>query len=202
MKSLRFQVIKPDGNETHYIDLKNRHDRIDGPGFKMGFDGEDVWASADSTFDGDPRLYHNFYFYFLAMPFLLADDAIQYSKAEPITFEEQTYPGIKITCKDGVGPADEYYLHYDPRFYRMRWLGYKLGGSAIEKTGNINWIRYEDWQYLERLYMPQSITWYKMENGQITEPWNTVEFDSVIINSHRHRAGVLEKPVGAIVLAE
>ena len=69
--------------------------------------------SKDKTaYEGNPKFYYNLMFYFYAMPFILADDGIKYTDAEPLVFEGKSYPGIKISYEAGVGesPEDEYVI--------------------------------------------------------------------------------------------
>ena len=202
MEALSFQVIQPDGNETHFIDLKSRKDRIEGPTYQLGFDGNDIWVSSDSTYEGNPDIYHNLCFYFFAMPFVLSDNGIKYEQAQPLVFEGQQYPGLKISFEKGIGssPNDEYFLHYDPRNYRMAWLGYTFTYFENEKSTHINWVRYDDWEWNNKILFPKSITWYNTINGEITEPRNSISFDSISINSYIPYQYNFEKPKEALVI--
>ena len=96
----------------------------------MGFDGNQVWLDEenDGDYKGNPKFYYNLYFYFYAMPFILADDGINYKDAEPLVFEGKTYPGIEITYNNGVGetPEDRYILYYNATTFNMEWLGYTV----------------------------------------------------------------------------
>ncbi|MEO1259460.1 MAG: DUF6503 family protein [Bacteroidota bacterium] len=202
MEALSFQVKKNDGKETHFIDLKSRRGRIEGPTYKLGYDGKDIWVSADSIYEGNPDMYHNLYFYLFAMPFVLSDDGIEYEQAPPILFNGQQYPGLKISFKKGIGnsPNDEYFLHYDPRTYRMAWLGHTFTYFEKEKSPHINWIRYDDWQWNNKILLPKSITCYNAINGEITGPSNNISFDSISINAYIPYQYNFEKPKRALVI--
>ena len=115
MKSLEFTMKKPDGDEITTTDLKNRSSLIEMPNHMVGFDGETVWLKNKDTvqYKGNPKFYNNLMFYFYAMPFILADDGINYEDVDPLVFEDKIYPGIKISYESGVGesPEDEYILY-------------------------------------------------------------------------------------------
>jgi len=140
--------------------------------------------------------YHNLMFYFYAMPFVLADDGINYSAAKALEFEGKSYPGIRISYNDGVGVSskDEYFLHYDADTKQMAWLGYTVTYRSGEKSDKINWIRYNDWQEIEGLALPKSLSWYKVEDGKITEVANTRNFEDVVIEDTSKPADFYAKP--------
>lgn len=202
MKALTYQIVKKAGNETHYIDLQNRRDRVEGVNFKMGYDGEKVWLEAEEDYKGNPGFYHNLMFYFYAMPFVLADDGIIYSEAEPLEFEGRSYPGVKIAYEANVGasPDDEYFIHYDPETYQMSWLGYTVTYHSKEKSEKVNWIRYDDWKTYKGLVLPASISWFKVEEGALIEPRNTVQFDEIVLSEEVHSDDVFALPEGAEIV--
>ena len=104
------------GEEAHTVDLWRRKTVINSPKYSMGFDGTNVWVSEkdSSTYKENKSFYYNLFFYFYAMPFVLADNGIIYSEADPITFDGVSYPSVKIFFKANVGtpPDDNYILYY------------------------------------------------------------------------------------------
>ena len=201
-ETLKFLVNTPDGVEAHFVDLRNNRDRVEGTGYAMGYDGRSVWMSADTTFNGDPAIYHNLYSFFFNMPFLLANKGGRFSDVDPIVFGGLEYPGIKVTLEENINPGfgKEYFIHYSPLSYRMNWLGYTTNNGMKSPTPQINWVRYEDWFYTERLVLPELISWYKYENGELTEPKYQVAFNEVEIGRGGCNAGIFEKPEDAIVV--
>lgn len=202
MKAMSYEMVKEPKNETHYVHLKDRRGRADGANFQIGYDGKELWVVADTSYKGNPAFYHNLMFYFYAMPFVLADDGIVYSEAEPITFEDKTYPGILISYNDDVGisPKDEYILHYDPETYEMTWLGYTATYFTQEKKKEFSRIRYNDWSTFNGLLLPNSITWYTVEEGKIIEPRNTRTFVNVQVSETAHPDSIYAKRAGAEVV--
>ncbi|MEO9806537.1 MAG: DUF6503 family protein [Reichenbachiella sp.] len=204
MKSLSYEIVGEEMNEKQMIHLHDRRERIEAANFVTGYDGENIWLETDTTYSGDPVFYHNLMFYFYAMPFVLADEGIIYSEADELSFEDKSYPGIKISYNAGVGMSaqDEYFLHYDPETYQMEWLGYTVTYFSKEKSPDIRWIRYNDWQTLEELILPKSMTWYKSEEGVITEPKGAAEFEKVLISESTFDDSLFKKTKGAVVVEQ
>lgn len=196
MKTLSFTLK----NEEHTTDLHSRKTVVNSPEYSLGFDGKEVWMNQqDSTaFKGNPEFYYNLYFYFYAMPFVLADDGIVYSETEPLIFEGITYPGIKISYKANVGtsPDDNYFIFYHPETKQMAWLGYTVTFFSKEPTDAYKIIRYNDWENVNGLLLPKSITWYaKDENGQPRKPAKEpIQFKMPLLSEASLADSFYEKP--------
>jgi hypothetical protein len=163
------------GNETHVIDLKSRKSLITSENYALGFDGNQPWLQqTDSTsFKGNKGFYYNLFFYFYAMPFVLADEGIVYEESKPLVFEGITYPGIKISYKANIGssPDDNYYVYYNPETYQMEWLQYSVTFFSKKPSSKVNTIRYNDWTHVDGFLLPNTLTWYKKDaEGNISEP--------------------------------
>ncbi|MEO9966282.1 MAG: DUF6503 family protein [Reichenbachiella sp.] len=204
MRAMSYEITGEEGNEKQQIDLRNRRERIEATNFATGFDGTNIWLDADSTYEGNPVFYHNLMFYFYAMPFVLADEGINYAPADTLTFEDKKYPGFKITYQSNVGisPEDEYYLHYDAESYQMTWLGYTVTFFSKEKSKEVRWIRYNQWQEIQGLVLPEALTWYKYDNNQLTEPRGTAEFVNVMISEKAFADSIFSKPEEAVFVLE
>ena len=167
----------------------------------MGFNGKDVWLDEGEkgTFKGNPSFYHNLFFYFYAMPFVLSDDGITYEKIAPLTFEGVDYPGYKMSFKASVGssPDDNYKLYYNPKTYQMEWLAYTATFMTKKPSDKFNLIRYNNWNTVNGLILPKEITWYKVgENGVPTEPARpATEFKKAMISKAKLADSFYEKPV-------
>ncbi len=163
------------GTEVHTIDLHSRKTAVHNSGYSLGFNGKDIWLSEkDSvTFKGNKDFYHNLYFYFYAMPFVLADDGIIYEEIKPIVFEGKQFPGYKISFKANIGtsPDDNYYVYYNPATFQMEWLGYTVTFYSKKPSEKSNLIRYQQWETVNNMLLPKEITWYqKDDNGNPTAP--------------------------------
>ena len=142
-------------------------------------------------------------FYFYAMPFVVADDGIIYSKMEPLEFEGVNYPGIRISYESDIGfsPEDEYFIYYNASTNEMAWLGYTVTYFTKEKSKDVHWIRYDDWGDHNGLRLPNSLSWYKYENGLPTEFRNEVEFTNISVTENELSEEVFAKPVRADYVA-
>jgi len=204
LKGMSYEIVKEPENEKQIIDLADRRERITGSNFIMGYDGDDYWIEADTSYKGNPVFYKNLMFYFYAMPFVLADEGIIYSVAKPLELDGQSYPGIAISYKSdvGVSPEDEYFIHYDPRDYKMAWLGYTVTYFTKEQSKQIKWIKYDDWQSVNNVILPKSLAWYKLdENGMPVEERNRLVFDKLRITTDPFTDAVFSKTNNAKIVS-
>jgi hypothetical protein len=163
------------GEEAHTSDLQTRKIVINSPKYSLGFDGKEIWLDQEdaTAFKGNKDFYYNLYFYFYAMPFVLADDGIIYEKTADLIFENTNYPGYKISFKANIGTSsnDTYKVYYNPKTYQMEWLAYTVTFKAKEPNNEYHIIKYNKWENVNGLMLPSEITWYKMdEKGTTTEP--------------------------------
>ena len=132
------------------------------------------------------------------MPFVLADDGIEYAETTPIEFEGKKYPGIKISYKANVGtsPDDNYFVYYNPETYQMEWLAYTVTYFSKKPSTKTNIIRYNDWTDVNGFLLPKSLTWYKKdENGKVTEPARKpTEFTLPLVSQGQLEDSFFEKP--------
>ncbi|MFS4456635.1 DUF6503 family protein [Maribacter sp. 2304DJ31-5] len=199
-RTLTFDLPKPDAPETHTIALSSRKEKIASPKVTMGYDGDGVWVLDEKkAYKGDAAFYHNLMFYFYAMPFVLADNGINYGDTENLEYEGKSYPGIRISYNSGIGasPKDEYYLHYDPETHQMAWLGYTVTYGSGEKSDNVRWVRYNDWQSVAEVKLPKSISWHNYEGRTIKESRNTVTFENVTLSEKARPDSFYAKPDNA-----
>lgn len=149
------------GKEIHTIDLHSRKTIINTPTYSLGFDGEAVWLDEieKGTYKGNPTFYYNLYFYFYAMPFVLADTGIIYEKIADLVFEGTTYPGYKISYKANIGtsPDDNYRVYYNPKTYQMEWLAYTVTFTSKEANNDYHFIKYNSWENTSGLLLPKKL---------------------------------------------
>ena len=186
------------GEEAHTVDLHSRKTVITSPTYSLGFDGENIWVSDTTLYKKDPKFYYNLYFYFYAMPFVLADDGIVYSEAKEIEFEGKKYPGIKISYKANVGtsPDDNYYLYYNPDTYKMEWLRYSVTYFSKKPSNKTNLIKYGGWVNANGFLLPKSLTWFQQdEEGNPTEAARKpVEFTLPLVSQGELDDSFFKKP--------
>lgn len=201
MKALEFTMKRSNGDEVITTNLKNRRSLIEMPNHLIGFNGEDVWLKNKdtATYNGNARFYYNLMFYFYAMPFILADDGIIYEDVDALDFEGKSYPGIKVSYEGGVGesPEDEYILYYDADSHQMEWLGYTVTYFTKEKSKEWHFIRYSNWQNIDGLVLPETLTWYNIENNLPATMRSDLKFTDIKISKEKPEDGIFEVPNGA-----
>jgi hypothetical protein len=204
MHGLSYEIVKEDQNEKQLIDLKDRRERIDGEDFIMGYDGENYWVEADTTYKGNPVFYKNLIFYFYAMPFVVADPGIKYTTVDPLVIGDTSYPGFRVSYDDGVGISseDEYYIHYNPETYQMTWLAYTVTYFSKEKSKKLSWIHYDDWQNIDGVILPKSMGWYNSEENLPTEEKRRRSFTNVKLMKSALAENAFTKTAGAKVVEE
>ena len=194
MKTLSYSLK----GEEHTTDLHSRKTVINSKDYSLGFNGKDVWVSDTVAYKKDPKFYYNLYFYFYAMPYVLADDGIVYSETKPLEFEGKKYPGFKISYKSNVGmsPDDNYFIYYDETTKEMSWLGYTVTYFSKKPSDKFSIIRYNDWENVNGFLLPKSLTWYKKdEQGNPTEPaGDSTEFALPLLSEASLANSFFEKP--------
>jgi hypothetical protein len=189
------------GKEIHTIDLHSRKTIINTPTYSLGFDGEAVWLDEieKGTYKGNPTFYYNLYFYFYAMPFVLADTGIIYEKIADLVFEGTTYPGYKISYKANIGtsPDDNYRVYYNPKTYQMEWLAYTVTFTSKEANNDYHFIKYNSWENTSGLLLPKEITWYKTTKSgiPIAPARPATVFTLPLISEKKLATSFFEKPV-------
>lgn len=201
-RSMQQLSFNKDG-ETTITALHSRKARIEDANSALGFDGEQVWLleKNDQAYEGNPKFYYNLYFYFYAMPFVLGDAGIVYEEIPNLEWEGVSYPGMLISYKNGVGLSskDQYKVYVHPETGKMAWLGYTVTYFSKEVSTEYSFIQYSNWQEVEGLTLPKTLTWYKAENNQPTVERRAVEFTDVRIQKTLDDA-LFVIPEGATVI--
>lgn len=204
MQSLAFTMTKPTGKEVTTVNLKSRVSVITTPNHTLGFDGKDVWLDSKNKeeYQGNPKFYYNLMFYFHTMPFVLADNGINYEVAKPLSFEGVEYPGIKISYDNGVGASsdDEYVLYYNPTTFKMEWLAYTVTFNSKAKSEQWSFIKYSDWHTIEGIVLPEILTWYIVEDNLPVKKRNDLQFTNVTLSKQSLAVSTFAKPETAVVL--
>lgn len=189
------------GEEVHTTDLHSRQTVINHPDYSLGFDGKEVWLdeAKEGNFKSNPTFYYNLYFYFYAMPFVLADDGIIYEKVADLVFEGTNYPGYNISYKANVGtsPDDNYFVYYNPKTYQMEWLAYTVTFKSKKPSDNLRWIKYKEWDNVNGLVLPKEIFWYnKNDKGMpLTPNGKILEFTLPLLSEAKLADSFYAKPV-------
>ncbi len=187
------------GEEKTVTNLWNRKIRLETSEKVIGFDGENVWVAPDSVEVGNARFYHNLYFYFYAMPFVVGDPGAFYEDVEPREIHGKSYNGIKVTYGEGVGdtPDDFYILWYDPETFKMEWLMYTVTFRSGAANEDYRLIKYGDWNEIGGLLLPTAFQWHKFEDGVEGEMTRKVVFENIIVSNEPPSEALFTMPEGA-----
>lgn len=204
MQSVAFTMNKPNGKEVTAVNLKSRQSLITMPDHVLGYDGKTVWLDNKSAevYKGNPKFYYNLMFYFHTMPFVLADSGINYEVTKPLSFEGVEYPGIKISYDNGVGESsdDEYVLYYNPTTFKMEWLAYTVTFNSKTKSEKWSFIKYSNWHTVEGMVLPETLTWYIVEDNLPVKKRNDLQFTDVTLSKQALPASTFAKPEAATVV--
>jgi hypothetical protein len=91
-----------------------RHQLADARNTEFGWDGEKAWVSpADADIKNNPRFWALTPYYFVAMPFVLADPGVNLEKTGTAELHGKPHDVLMATFGDDVGDApDDYYVVY------------------------------------------------------------------------------------------
>ncbi len=190
-----------ENGEKQLISLKDRKVLIEGEERTIGFDGNEVWVQPDTADASRARFYHNLYFYFYAMPFVLGDSGISYEQLEPKEMQEEVLSGIKVSYGEAVGdsPDDNYILWYDPSTYQMKWLMYTVTYGKDGASDRYSLIKYPEWTEVNGLKLPKKLQWHVYKNDSIGDVRGEALFTDVLINKEVPNAQLFEMPEDAQV---
>lgn len=197
MNNLCFEMKGKNGDETHTISLPDRKSKIESKDWSIGYDGKGVWLlKHDLGYEGNPIFYHNLMFYFYAMPFVIADPGTNYTAIEPTELDGKMYNGFKVSYNDGVGDSskDEYILYFDQETNKMAWLAYTVTFKDQKKSDDWHYIKYDKWQDVNGLLLPEKLSWYKVENGKPKGKEMDIKFDKITATETILDPSVFAKP--------
>ena len=120
------------------------HEVADNRAAKYGWDGANAWQYPDTANVGvNPRFWSTTPFYFVGLPFVLADEGVILETLEPKEYKGVTYDLIIASYESGVGdaPDDFYVIYIHPETKLMGGLRYIVsypgffpdGGNSPEK---------------------------------------------------------------------
>ena len=199
MKTLYFEQGSGDNLEKHTIDLTTRKSRTETKNYTLGYDGDMTWLVQDSIYMKPERApyMHNLMFYFLAMPFVLGDEGINYSVADSLKTDEATFPGIRISYNNDVGLSDkdEYILYSNLKSHKMTWLAYTATFDTDQRSADFRFIKYANWKEFNGLMLPTLLQWYEVKDGKPTSSLRSEQlFNNIVISKQEADPGIFEKP--------
>ncbi|MFG0317105.1 MAG: hypothetical protein ACF8XB_07530 [Planctomycetota bacterium JB042] len=130
------------------IDLwssRGRHRELgENPDAEFGFDGDVAWITPSvDAFPSPPDFWTMTPYYFLGIPFVMADPGTRFERLEDAPLGDVTHRLVKVTFDPGTGdaPDDYYVLYIHPETFRIGGLRYVVsypgffpeGGHTPEK---------------------------------------------------------------------
>lgn len=142
---------------------------------RYGWSGSEAWSHPDTVdIDINPRFWSTTPFYFIALPFVLADNGVILEKLTPKEYKGIMYDVVKASYETGIGDApDDYYIIYiHPQTKRMEGLRYIVsypgffpdGGHTPEKFMEIS-----GYQTIDGIMLPTGYHTYRFEDNEPTE---------------------------------
>jgi hypothetical protein len=150
-----YQRLTPDGEPTgapidtrQIVDVWSAravHTLLPDSSARFGWTGDEAWIyPPGAQLPTNARFWALTPYYFVAMPFVLADDGVTLALAAPDTVEGRPADVVRVTFEPGTGDApDDYYdLLLDPATSRVRGVRYVVsypgffpdGGQTPETT--------------------------------------------------------------------
>ncbi len=201
--------IKPARDTWQAIDIwssRARHQLMSDRSIEFGWDGHEAWSTADlSDKGGNPRFWSLTPYYFIAVPFVMADPGVKVATAGQGSLEDKTYDLVKVTFEAGTGDApDDYYILYlDTETRRMGAVRYVVsykgffpeGGHTPEKI-----MIYDGENEVDGIKFAKSLRSYKWdaEAQKLGEKATQNVFDQVKFQKDLKPA-FFTKPEGAMV---
>ncbi|CAH0999071.1 hypothetical protein LEM8419_00366 [Neolewinella maritima] len=148
---------------------------------RYGYDGTDAWSADGEKVEGmSPRFWALTPYYFVGLPFVLADEGINFEAMPAADLDGTTYDMVRVTYAQGTGDASEdyYVLYLHPETGQLDALRYVVsypgffpdGGSTPEKlmvlTGKTK---------VDGLSLPTGYTTYMWNDGEVSEPVTEIE---------------------------
>lgn len=189
--------------EKQLIDLRTRQVRIEAATYQIGMDGQQVWVSPSKAAFGKmpARFYHNLFFYFFAIPFVLADEGAVYEDLGTRTVAGKAYRALKVSYEKGRGDAsgDEYIAHFNPETHRLELLLYTVTYFEPGKKATYNALLYSDWQEVNGLLLPQKMEGRQFADDKIGALKYSAEFSNVRLDRAQPAASQFAMPQGAVI---
>ena len=82
----------------------------------------------------------------------------------------------------------------------MEWLGYTVTYFSNEKSKEFHFIKYGDWQEVNGLLLPKTLSWYNYENNMPTNFRNNVNFLNVKLSKELPQEDMFKVPDSTMIV--
>ncbi len=191
-----YKNLKTGGPDTYQtIDTwsaKARHKLVSDSTIEYGWDGEKAWKYPyDANVKENPRFWALTPFYFVGVPFVIADEGITLKYKGVIEFENNKYHQVLVTFGDGLGdaPDDYYVLYIDVNTFRVGGLRYVVSYPAYFAKGEHGpekHMTYYGKQIVDGIMFPQSIKTYKWDGKVPKEHTTNITISDMSFEPNTH----------------
>ncbi len=190
------QVAKPN---TATVDLHNRHNRIEGAGFVVGFDGKQAWSTPGPDAVGlPPRFFTLGSFYFIGMPFVFADPGVVVEDKGKERFRGKTYRVAQVRYEAGIGYSSEdaFMVFIDPKHDRLALIHHSVTESP--DVDRVTWV-FDDWQQVAGLVIPSRMTFYSGWNPNDPGKGASFTVENARMSAMAPDPAIYNPPSGAVI---
>ena len=162
-----YKNLKTGGPDTYQTvdtwSARARHQLVSDTTIAYGWDGKKAWKyPSDSEVNENPRFWALTPFYFVGVPFVIADEGIKLKYEGEITFEGNSYHQIRVNFANDVGdaPDDFYVLYVDTTTFRIGGLRYIVSYPGYYEKGKHSpekHMTYYGEQIIDGILFPQTI---------------------------------------------
>lgn len=158
---------------------------VPGTEIRFGWDGTRAWVSPpEATLPVPAGFWSLTPYYFIGVPFVLADPGTRHEKAGDIEFEGKAYGQVRVTYESGTGesPDDYYIVLIDPESKRVKGVRYIVTYAALLKDGKPGpekLLTYEDYTEIGGVLLPGSHRSFTMEGETVGEQIRRAEMTEV-----------------------
>ena len=161
-------------SDLQRVDLKTRKVLIEGDGYRLGYNGDEVWVEHPKALGTSAEFYYATPYYFSLVPFVFTDPGAILEDQGSVTFKEGEFHAIKVTYESGTGdsPEDYYILYLDPQSFEVKMMSYIVSFPAFRNGKAVTELEphvivYRDFQEVQGLKMPHSFAFYNWNEGNI-----------------------------------
>ena len=139
----------------------------EGADARLAFDGKLAWITpGPKAFPTPARFWATTPYYFVGMPFVLADPGVRFEQLEDLTLDGRTYHAVKATYAPGTGdsPDDYYILYVDTQTFQVGALRYIVAYPGFFKKGKHTpekLMRYTDFTAVDGLQFAGRLDTYE-----------------------------------------
>jgi len=159
MNTLKFSGTRNTPSTDYVVDLKSRKETISIEGkYTFGNDGSKVWITPerDSFPSKNPRFMKNLLFYFVAVPFVFADEGVTVSDLGSKEIDGRKYDVMKATFGAGIGdaPEDQYIMYVNPNSHVVDFITYSVTYFDKTRATKYNALKYS-WKNTNGILFPE-----------------------------------------------